>query len=100
MAATNLMSCRACGIESDAADRCPVCGTPAAAADLDRLTREVTAFESWAEFAAAMAGGYCPTLRPSGGRGRRQCAWNATVAELAGRVRAAGFKVFDGRRVA
>lgn len=36
----------------------------------DAYTREVTAFRSWVEFKAAMAGGYCPTLRGDGDTGR------------------------------
>jgi hypothetical protein len=66
----------------------------------DRLTRAVTAFEDWAEFEAAMRGGYVPTLRPAArpGRGRRQREWDADVGRLTAAVRAAGFKVFDGLR--
>jgi hypothetical protein len=55
----------------------------------DTLTNAVTAFETWAEMLAAMRGGYCPTIRPASRRQRL----------LARCVRAAGFKVFDGRRV-
>lgn len=95
---TTLMQCTACGIESEACEKCPVCGT---ATDLDRLTRTVTAFGTWGEMVAAMEGGYCPTLRPATRkpRGRKQQEWEAAVATLAGRVRAAGFRVYDGRTV-
>lgn len=67
---------------------------------LDRLTVRVTAFGSWAEFCAAMRGGYCPTLRPVLNLTcRADVRWNAAVARLTECVRAAGFEVFDGRRV-
>lgn len=98
-ATTNLMECRACGIESEAASTCPVCGTkvwncPA----LDELTRKVTAAENWADLVASMDGGYVPTLRPATRkpRGKRQLAWENDVAMLAAAIRAAGYRVFDG----
>lgn len=57
---------------------------------LDALTHAVTAFTTWGEMLTAMRGGYCPTLRPESRRQRL----------LTKVVRAAGFKVFDGWRVA
>jgi hypothetical protein len=35
------------------------------ATHLNTLTRNATAFRTWAELTAAMAGGYVPTLRPT-----------------------------------
>jgi hypothetical protein len=97
------MACRACGIESEAASKCPVCGrkvwnSPA----MDELTRKVTAFENFAQFADAMDGGYVPTLRPATRkpRSRRQQEWETAVVMLAAAVRAAGYRVWDGQRVA
>jgi hypothetical protein len=60
-----------------------------AANPLDRLTATVTAFPTWAEFAASMRGGYCPTLR---GENRR----NRILRKV---VTASGFSYFDGRKV-
>lgn len=55
----------------------------------DRLTRRLTAFNTFCEFKTAMSGGYCPTIYPRTKRHR----------ELTKLVREAGFKVFDGRTV-
>jgi hypothetical protein len=49
----------------------------------DRLTRELTAFQSWAEFVASMKGGYVPTLRAG-----------AAHRKLARIIVAHGFRVF------
>lgn len=56
---------------------------------LDHLTNALTAFRTWAEFAAAMSGGYVPTIRPTTKR----------HGELGRAARAAGFRVWgvDGR---
>lgn len=54
---------------------------------LNRLTRVVTAFNSWNEFVAAMETGYVPTMYP---RTRRE-------AILIKVVRANGFRVWSGK---
>jgi hypothetical protein len=72
--------------------RCRVCGYHFdRGAYLDKLTKALTAFDTWGQFVAAMERGYVPTIYSDRGvRYRRlvQC------------VRAAGFKVYDGGRVA
>lgn len=70
---------------------------------LDRLTRDVTAFATWGEFRKAMTGGYVPTLWPRKLKRNASAAsrlWEEKVAKLAAMVRAEGFRVFDGMRVA
>jgi hypothetical protein len=70
---------------------------------LNALTKVVTAFRTWDEFKAAMEGGYCPTLRvekltrrmSQKNRFFKQC-----TNKLRDMVRAEGFKVFDGQKVA
>jgi hypothetical protein len=56
----------------------------------DRLTREVTAFRSWAEMVQAMESGYVPTLAESSAAEDRE--WNKSVGQLASAVEAAGFR--------
>ena len=72
-------------------------------AALNGLTKEVTAFPTWDDFRKAMEGGYVPTLR------NRPTLTNASeytrfheqvVAKLREMVRAEGFRVFDGVKVA
>lgn len=53
---------------------------------LNDLTRKVTSFASWYEFAEAMHGGYVPTLSRA----------DRHVEELADRIEALGFKVWRG----
>ncbi len=71
----------------------------------DSLTREVTAFGSFAEFEAAMDGGYVPTLREGATNGRptkanrRQAEWNRSVRALRRMLLDKGRRYFDGRRV-
>jgi len=48
---------------------------------LDLLVRKHTAFRSWTDLMASMAGGYVPTVNP-------------TQAELASAIEAAGLQVF------
>ena len=61
---------------------------------LNDLTRQVTAFRTWPEFAEAMHGGYVPTLMTTRGPGSKK--FNAAVAELAYRLEELGFRVFRG----
>jgi hypothetical protein len=72
-------------------------------AALNGLTKEVTAFPTWDDFRKAMEGGYVPTLR------NRPTMTNASkytrfreqaVTKLREMVRAEGFKVYDGEKVA
>ena len=71
----------------------------------DSLTREVTAFGSFAEFEAAMDGGYVPTLREGGTNGRptkvnrQQAEWNSSVRALRRVLLEKGRRYFDGRRM-
>ncbi|WP_439622336.1 hypothetical protein [Gemmata sp.] len=79
------VTCVDCGIESEASDRCPVCGR-VAAGGLDALTNAVTAFRTWAEMVAAMSGGYAPTIH-------QDCRRKRLLTKV---VRAAGFRVYLG----
>jgi len=103
----NLIECRACGIESEACEKCPVCGTETRSAVAmlsglrDKLTNELTAFRTFAEFVAAMGGTperqtYTPSIYAKGHNGRP----DRKRQRLIGAVRAAGFKAFDGEKVA
>lgn len=99
----NTMECRACGMESDACDKCPVCGAVGAvivkrfeSPAMDALTSEFTAFADFNELAEAMRGGYVPTISLT----RVGIRTHARKAQFVEAVRACGFKVFDGRRVA
>lgn len=56
---------------------------------LDGLVKAVTAFRSWAEMRAAMAGGYVPTLN---GRGKYR--------QLCLALRRAGYRVYRRGRTA
>jgi hypothetical protein len=92
------MSCTACGIESEACEKCPVCGTVAEkkfeSPAMDKLTKKFTAFESFNEFAEAMSGGYVPSLYCTG-------KYRSKAKQMfVGAIRAAGFRVYDGRQVA
>jgi hypothetical protein len=98
MTTANLMTCRACGCETTGV-KCEVCGATALAdtATLDRLTRELTAFDTFREFCEAMAGGYTPTIYPNATYGGRKLRGRVALIEA---VRAAGYRVYDGERVA
>lgn len=83
------VKCLDCGIESEKSARCPVCGRSNAENPLDAVTNAVTAFRTWDEMLASMRGGYVPTIYPDCRRKR----------VLTKAVRAAGFRVYDGKRV-
>lgn len=65
---------------------------------LNELTTELTAFQSWTEFAAAMDRGYTPTLQaqPCRKNQRRVIERNERIAELADRLESLGWKVWRG----
>jgi hypothetical protein len=65
---------------------------------LQELTTKVTAFSTWNQFAAAMDGGYTPTLRPQAGRSKAVKAHNAATQELAFKLESLGWKVWRGSR--
>ena len=102
---TNLMSCTACGMESEACEKCPVCGTEASVtfdrAEADRLTKRYTALDTFAELVAVMGTPdrqtYAPSIYPNNVYKGRKIPGEVRLAAI---VRAAGFKVFDGSRVA
>jgi hypothetical protein len=85
----NPIQCKACGCETSNAVRCEVCGE-LRSHPLDAMTNAATAFRTWGDFVASMRGGYVPTIYPDSRRKRA----------LTRAVRAAGFRVYDGRRVA
>jgi hypothetical protein len=63
---------------------------------LNDLTKEVTAFPTFAKFAEAMDAGYTPTLQQLPGRGKSAAERNAKIAELADRIESLGWKVWRG----
>lgn len=65
---------------------------------LNQLTAEVTAFQTFADLAAAMDRGYTPTLQtqPARRNQRRVIERNEKVTELADRLEALGWKVWRG----
>ncbi|MCE9564923.1 MAG: retrotransposon gag domain-containing protein [Planctomycetes bacterium] len=89
IATTGGTRCKDCGICSENCDRCPVCGR-LWVHPLDAITNAVTAFRTWDDFTRSMRGGYVPTIYPDNRRKRL----------LTRSVRAAGFRVYDGSRVA
>ncbi len=81
-------SCGTDRVDGRTGGRCPV--TAPDPGCIDRLVGGVSAFRTWADLRRAMAGGYVPTIPPTGRLNRR----------LARVCRAAGFEVNDGRTVA
>lgn len=65
---------------------------------LNELTTKVTAFNSFADLAAAMDRGYTPTLQTQKCRRnqRRVIERNELITELADRLEALGWKVWRG----
>lgn len=65
---------------------------------LNELTQELTAFNSFSEFAEKMDGGYIPTLMTRKARrtDTRIQARNELITELADRLEALGWKVWRG----
>jgi hypothetical protein len=69
---------------------------PANTMSLNDLTTQVTACQTWNNFAENMHNGYVPTLRPHAGRSKATKHYNEMVEELANRLEAMGFKVWRG----
>lgn len=65
---------------------------------LHELTTKVTAFSTWNQFAAAMDGGYVPTLQPHAGRDKATRTYNEAVQELAYKLESLGWKVWRGTK--
>lgn len=61
---------------------------------LTQLTQAVTAFGCFADLAAAMDGGYIPTLQTA--PGKRHVRRNEMVSELADRLESLGWQVWRG----
>lgn len=96
------LTCQACGIENDAAETCPVCGVKFIdRSEADRLTNELTAFRTFAEFCTAMTGEsgqrYVPTIYTTG---VKRLSGLVKRKRLVNMVRVRGFKVYDGGKVA
>lgn len=96
------MQCQACGCEKECFI-CDICGTDAPSmARLDRLTKEHTACKTFAEFVGIMKKEgdtrqtYTPTIYPNNTSGRKVVG----KVELIEAVRRAGFRVYDGIKVA
>jgi hypothetical protein len=73
----------------DAADVLEIAARPT----LQSLTKELTAFSTWFEFAEAMHAGYVPTFMLTPGKSQATLAKNDKVRDLARRVAELGFKV-------
>ena len=63
---------------------------------LTELTREVTAFPTFASLAEAMDAGYTPSLLTSKSRSKSAKEKNGMVTELADRLEAMGYQVWRG----
>lgn len=61
---------------------------------LTELTKQVTAFPTFAKLAEAMDGGYVPSMLTAAGK--RNAARNEMVTELADRLEGLGYRVWRG----